>query len=445
MSQLKVYGTPMSRAARTLWMCRELGIPFEHVNVHFADGSAKTPEYLAINPNGRIPAIQDGDFTLYESMAINLYLARKHPGPLTPATLEDEARAWQWSFWVMTEVEKPLVTVLLQRLQLPPGSAEEKYFRQRVPMDAKKESEALAELPKPFGVLETELGETQWLGGDRFTVTDLNVASVMAWAPLANIDLSARRPASSSGWAVARPAPRSAIRPTKRRDDAKKPARGRSKTESRQKLREGYARAASPISGCAKRCSRSPVSWKELSYGTPAFRVGKGFLCRFHQDGESLVVPFDLDDREILIRADPESFYITDHYRAYPYVLARLPTVDRGALRDLLEEAWRRQAPKRLRGEIEREGRKSKRRRSGLGARRPRLVVAAPVAQRREHRVEGAAELGERVLDARRHFREHLAHEQTVGLELAELLGQHLGRDLGDGTLELGETSRSFE
>ncbi|HEX2463874.1 MAG TPA: glutathione S-transferase family protein [Thermoanaerobaculia bacterium] len=191
MSQLKVYGTPMSRAARTLWMCRELAIPFELVNVQFADGSTKTPEYLAINPNGRIPSIQDGDFTLYESMAINLYLARKHPGPLTPATLEDEARAWQWSFWVMTEVEKPLVTVLLQRLQMPAGSPEERYFRQRVPRDAKKEAEALAELPKPFAVLEAELGKSKWLGGGSFTVTDLNVASVMFWTRLAHIDLTA--------------------------------------------------------------------------------------------------------------------------------------------------------------------------------------------------------------------------------------------------------------
>ena len=53
-----------------------------------------------------------------------------------------------------------------------------------------------------------------------------------------------------------------------------------------------------------------------------------------------------MDDREILMRADPESFYITDHYRAHPYVLARLATVDRSALQDLLEEVWRRQAPK---------------------------------------------------------------------------------------------------
>jgi glutathione S-transferase len=207
MSQLKVYGTPMSRAARTLWMCRELALPFEHVPIHFADGSAKTPEYLALNPNGRIPTIQDGDFTLYESMAINLYLARKHPGPLTPATLEDEARAWQWSFWVMTEVEKPLLNVLLQRLELPPDSPEARYFRQRVPKDAKKEQESLAELQKPLSVLEGELQKRRWLGGDRFTVTDLNVASVMAWTRMAAIDLSATpRVADWLGRCTSRPA-----------------------------------------------------------------------------------------------------------------------------------------------------------------------------------------------------------------------------------------------
>ena len=110
-------------------------------------------------------------------------------------------------------------------------------------------------------------------------------------------------------------------------------------------------RAASPISRCANPCSRSPASREGKSYGTPAFRVGKGFLCRFHQDGESLVVPFDMDDREILMRADPESFYITDHYRAYPYVLVRLATVDRDALRDLLEEVWRRARLPKLKSE----------------------------------------------------------------------------------------------
>ena len=83
MSNLKIYGVPLSRAYRALWMANELGLDYENVPIHFADGSAKTPEYLAVNPNGRIPAIDDNGFKLWESMAINLYLAKKHGSGLS--------------------------------------------------------------------------------------------------------------------------------------------------------------------------------------------------------------------------------------------------------------------------------------------------------------------------------------------------------------------------
>ena len=73
---LKIYGHPGSRAARPLWVCRELGLQYEHVPTHFADGGTKSPEFLAINPAGRIPAIDDGGFRLAESMAINIYSRR---------------------------------------------------------------------------------------------------------------------------------------------------------------------------------------------------------------------------------------------------------------------------------------------------------------------------------------------------------------------------------
>ena len=109
---LKIYGHPGSRAARPLWVCRELGLQYEHVPTHFADGGTKSAEFLAINPAGRIPAIDDDGFRLAESMAINIYLAKKHGGELAPKSLEDEARMLQWSFWAMTEVEKPLLAVL---------------------------------------------------------------------------------------------------------------------------------------------------------------------------------------------------------------------------------------------------------------------------------------------------------------------------------------------
>ena len=94
MSDLKIYGVPLSRAYRALWMANELGLDYENVPIHFADGSAgRRRNALAVNPNRRIPAIDDNGFKLWESMAINLYLAKKHGSDLLPKTMEDEAQA----------------------------------------------------------------------------------------------------------------------------------------------------------------------------------------------------------------------------------------------------------------------------------------------------------------------------------------------------------------
>ncbi len=85
-----------------------------------------------------------------------------------------------------------------------------------------------------------------------------------------------------------------------------------------------------------------------LSYGTPGFRVRKRFLSRLWEDGETLVVKVGFDERDLLMAADPEVFYLTDHYRGYPAVLVRLGLVREEALREVLEQAWRQAAPKSL-------------------------------------------------------------------------------------------------
>lgn len=180
MSKLKIYGVTMSRAYRTLWLARELGLDFEQVPVSFADGGTRAPEYLAINPNGRIPAIDDGGFVMWESLAINLYLARKHGGGLWPDGIENEGRAFQWSFWVVTEVETPLLALLSHRALLPEAGRDEGV--------ARRNEEKLA---APFTVLDKALGDVDYLAGDRFTVADLNVASVMAWTRHSRMDLAA--------------------------------------------------------------------------------------------------------------------------------------------------------------------------------------------------------------------------------------------------------------
>ena len=97
MSGLRIYGIARTRAFRALWMATELGLDYEYLAVEIGDAGARAPEFLKLNPNGRLPVIVDDGFVLFESLAITLYLAKKHSnGKLYPGTLEGEARTWQW-------------------------------------------------------------------------------------------------------------------------------------------------------------------------------------------------------------------------------------------------------------------------------------------------------------------------------------------------------------
>jgi len=178
MAELTIYGVAPSRAARVLWLANELGLDYEHVPTGMAE--SKTPEYLAINPNGKIPTIRDGDVTLWESMAINLYLAQKHGGPLAPASAVEAGLAYQWSFWVITEVEGHLLAALMHTVLLPEDQRR-----------ADKAEAAMAALAEPLAVLEQSLAGRDWLIADRFTVADLNVAAVLAWGKILRFDFAA--------------------------------------------------------------------------------------------------------------------------------------------------------------------------------------------------------------------------------------------------------------
>ena len=167
---IQIYGPTASRAARALWIAHELDIPFEHVGMEMKD--LKTPEYLKVNPNGKVPTLVDGDFKLFESMAINLYLAKRfNKDGFWPSSPEDQARCYQWSFWGMTEIEKPLLTILIDMFMTAPD---------------KRKPEAVAEaqktLPKPFAVLNAALDGREYLLGSAFTVADLNLASILSWS-----------------------------------------------------------------------------------------------------------------------------------------------------------------------------------------------------------------------------------------------------------------------
>ena len=178
MSSLKVYGTPFSRAHRTMWMAKELGIDFDLVSVDQTKGDTRVADYLKINPNGLIPTIKDGDFILWESLAINLYLCKKYGGAAAPADLEEEALATQWSMWALNYIE-PGGAALIQNF-LKPEADRDPATHNRV-----------RELwNTPLDVFEAHLTRNKFVLGDRFTVADLNVASCMGPAMRTGYDLS---------------------------------------------------------------------------------------------------------------------------------------------------------------------------------------------------------------------------------------------------------------
>lgn len=200
MPHLRIYGIARTRAFRALWVAKEVGVDYQHLPVEIGDAGARTPEFLAINPNGRLPVIVDGDFVLFESLAITLYLAKKHSlGRLYPATLEGEALSWQWSLWAVTEVDRGVNIWSLHAVRLPEKER-----------DAAKRAEALKVLQAPFRVLDAAVSKQPYLLGHDFTVADLNVAAVISRA----IDMDLDAVPNLKDWlrrCLARPAAREAL------------------------------------------------------------------------------------------------------------------------------------------------------------------------------------------------------------------------------------------
>ena len=175
---LRIYGVPRSRTFRALWVAEELGIPYENVPVDYTQ-DVKRPEYLAVNPAGKIPAIDDDGFRLSESLAITTYLVKRHGGPLQPGSLQDEARSMQWSLWGATEIERPAIDLVSNRYVLPADKR-----------DAALADSAQAKLERPLALLEAQLGKAPYLLGGSFTVADLNVSSLLYTAWFNKVDFS---------------------------------------------------------------------------------------------------------------------------------------------------------------------------------------------------------------------------------------------------------------
>jgi glutathione S-transferase len=164
---IKLYGIPQSRAMRCLWMLGETGQPYEMVPVATINGKITDPALHRVNPNDKMPALVDGEVRIFESLAINIYLAEKYAAELKAKSPAEAGAIAQWSLWAANEIEQPSNDWATHTFLRPP--------EQR---DAAIAAAAEAKLDRALGILNGALKGREWLVGDRFTVADLNVASV---------------------------------------------------------------------------------------------------------------------------------------------------------------------------------------------------------------------------------------------------------------------------
>lgn len=169
---MKLYGFGPTRTLRAMWGLKELGVPFDYVHVDLPSGEAQTPEFLRINPAGKLPVLVDGEQVLPESAAIILHLAEKFPEKrLLPDDIGERAQAYRWIMFAMTELEQPLWRMAKHSFLYP----EEK----RLPQDIALASD---EFRRMAAVLETHMEGREFVVGERMGAADCVIAYLMDWA-----------------------------------------------------------------------------------------------------------------------------------------------------------------------------------------------------------------------------------------------------------------------
>lgn len=169
---MKLYGFGPTRSLRALWGLKELDADFEFVPVNLLAGEHKHPDFLRLNPAGKVPVLIDGDIVIPESAAIVLYLADKYREKgLLPASLEARAHVYRWTMFAVTELEQPLWRISKHTSLYP----EDK----RLPADialAREEFCAMA------AILDSHLEGRRFIVGDNLTVADCVTAYLVDWA-----------------------------------------------------------------------------------------------------------------------------------------------------------------------------------------------------------------------------------------------------------------------
>lgn len=189
---LTIYGIARTRTSRVLWMAEELGLTYTHVQTTISEEGTRSDAFRALNPNGRVPTIEDDGLVLFESFAITLHLAKRYGGPLAPRDLAEDGLMTMWTIWAATEFEPQAHEVLVHTINLPPER------RDLTALESARQA-----LARPLGALDKALQQGGgYLVGGRFSVADLNVACVAFYLRGAP-DLIEAYPAISAWYAAA--------------------------------------------------------------------------------------------------------------------------------------------------------------------------------------------------------------------------------------------------
>jgi glutathione S-transferase len=166
---IKIYGSPHSSAGRCYWTLEELGLDYERVKIDMRNKEHKSPEFLRLNPNGKVPVMIEDDFVLWESAAINSYLAAKYRPALLGRSLQEQALVNQWTLWGMIDLQPPHVDLLIQMVFVPAERRDHGLIER-----AKKS------IPAKIEILDKHLTEREFVVGDVFSLADIDLASIIA-------------------------------------------------------------------------------------------------------------------------------------------------------------------------------------------------------------------------------------------------------------------------
>jgi glutathione S-transferase len=167
---MKIYFAPETRSLRPRWILEELGVPYDLTKLDLMKGEHKRPEYMKVHPLGVVPALDTGEFTMFESAAIVMHLADKYPEKgLAPALgTQERAEYYQWIFLAMTEAEPPLITILLNTVIFP---------------EAERQPAVVGPASQRFkvvaSVIDKRLQGRNYIVGNKFTAADVVMTGVL--------------------------------------------------------------------------------------------------------------------------------------------------------------------------------------------------------------------------------------------------------------------------